>query len=189
MRLVVIGGYSLDYLQKHVVKSFSDVRSTAGLTPSWDQVHVSPLKDIGMPFSKEWVGNKIWYIAPVKDRHSLSVTWQIPSQFQNWKTKPCDYLAHLMGHEAKGSLLASLKAKSWATACCAGVGAEGYEVRYVELRDNEGLSLNENTIILTQLISFLDRIVRHMLSLPCRLLYRSKVLRIGQRLSPNCINM
>ena len=127
MRLVVVGGYTLDYLQKQVVKSFSDVRSKL----DWSQPYSSPLKGVGLPFTKESLGNKIWYIAPVKDRHSLAVTWQIPSQIENWKTKPCEYLAHLIGHEAKGSLLASLKAKAWATACCAGVGGEGYEVRHL----------------------------------------------------------
>jgi nardilysin len=130
MRLVVVGAYSLDVLQKHAVKSFSDIPSK-GLNASWDVISSpspTPMKDLGMPFTKACLGN-IFYIAPVKDRHSLSITWQVPSQLSNWKSKPCDYLAHLVGHEAKGSLMASLKAKSWATGCCAGVGAEGYEVR------------------------------------------------------------
>lgn len=134
MRLVVTGGFSLEYLEKNVVNCFSDIRSKPNNSlTSWDQInsssYSSPWKLIGMPFAKECVGNKMWYMAPVRDRHSLSVTWQVPSQLENWRTKPCDYLAHLLGHEAKGSLLASLKAKSWATACCAGVGGEGYEVR------------------------------------------------------------
>jgi nardilysin len=149
MRLVVIGGYSLDYLQEHVVKSFSDIPCQAdgggGLdeeeekelheevarTPplSWETKYVSPLTSAGMPFTPAASLGKVFYLAPVKDRHSLSVTWQLPSQMSDWRTKPCEYLAHLLGHEAKGSLLASLKAKSWVTASCAGVGSEGYEVR------------------------------------------------------------
>jgi nardilysin len=86
------------------------------------------MKDIGMPLAESCLA-KIFYIAPVKDRHSLSVTWQIPSIYDQWRSKPTDYLAHLIGHEAKGSLLASLKEKSWVTSCWAGVGDEGYEVR------------------------------------------------------------
>jgi secreted Zn-dependent insulinase-like peptidase len=33
----------------------------------------------------------------------------------------------LLGHEAQGSLLSSLKEKTWVTACYAGVGGEGLE--------------------------------------------------------------
>lgn len=130
MRLVVIGGFSLDILQKEVVKSFSGVPKK-GLETSWDTIPESPFKESGMPFTDACL-EKVFYIAPVKDRHGLSVSWQIPSQLNNWKSKPGDYIAHLIGHEAQGSLLAALKSRSWATACCAGVGGEGYEVRSLQ---------------------------------------------------------
>lgn len=127
MRLVVMGAYTLDYLQEHVVKSFSDIRSDSPLSSySWKDTYDSPMKKLGLPFADHSL-QKIFYIAPVKDRHSLSVTWQIPSQVYHWRSKPCDYIAHLIGHEGTGSLLASLKAKSWVTACCAGVGEDGDE--------------------------------------------------------------
>jgi nardilysin len=128
MRLVVIGAYTLDVLQDYIVKSFSDV-PRKGLDFSFEQKKndtAAPMKDIGMPFTNACL-EKIFYIAPVGDLHALTVTWQVPSQMENWKCKPCDYLAHLIGHEAEGSFLASLKVKSWATSVCAGVGGEGYE--------------------------------------------------------------
>ena len=127
MRLVVMGGYPLDYLQKHVVKCFSDVRSKDILgSYSWDQTNESPMKAYGLPMASSSL-NRIFYTAPVRDKHALTITWQIPPQIDNWKAKPCDYLAHLIGHEGKGSLLASLKAKSWASALSAGVGDDGEE--------------------------------------------------------------
>ena len=97
---------------------------------SWDENEQSssPMTELGMPFTKQSLYDRVFYVAPVGERHVLSVTWQIPSQIGSWKSKPCDYISHLIGHEAKGSFLASLKAKSWATGCCAGVGSEGYEV-------------------------------------------------------------
>jgi secreted Zn-dependent insulinase-like peptidase len=145
MRLVVTGAYPLDELQERVIQCFSDIPSNSrsgsdllsdvSISPvgkrgeySWDDVYQSPMKDLGMPLAKSCLA-KIFCIAPVKDRHSLSVTWQIPSIYDQWRSKPTDYLAHLIGHEAKGSLLASLKEKSWVTDCWAGVGDEGYEVR------------------------------------------------------------
>jgi len=147
MALVVIGAYSLDELEKQVVESFSSV---PGLPPvdndddgkddefykslmiqrekagTWDVKAHTPIQDFGMPFSQEILG-RLCRIVPVKDRHSLSITWQIPPQWKNWKSKPCDFIAHLLGHEAAGSLLSALKAKSWVNQCYAGVGSGGYE--------------------------------------------------------------
>ena len=48
-------------------------------------------------------------------------------QWQNWRSKPCDYIAHLLGHEAAGSILSALKRKNWVNECYAGVGSGGYE--------------------------------------------------------------
>uniref|UniRef100_A0A7S4IA88 Peptidase M16 middle/third domain-containing protein n=1 Tax=Odontella aurita TaxID=265563 RepID=A0A7S4IA88_9STRA len=136
MRLVVIGAYTIEELQEHVVRCFSDVpplprepsslnviRKNAG---TWDECVHSPLEDFGAPFPSKSLGS-IYRIVPVKDRHSLNITWQIPPQRANWRAKPCDYIAHLLGHEAGGSLLSALKKESWVTACYAGVGTGGYE--------------------------------------------------------------
>jgi hypothetical protein len=46
---------------------------------------------------------------------------------QHWKSKPADYLGHLLGHEAVGSILSYLRAQSWAVGCMAGLGDEGSE--------------------------------------------------------------
>lgn len=43
------------------------------------------------------------------------------------RSKPWDYLGHLVGHEGKGSVLAELKDRGWATAMCAGVSEGGYD--------------------------------------------------------------
>jgi len=146
MGLVVIGGYTLDELQKHVVKSFSDIpamprvdfmseednqfydtlaiqRENAG---TWDQTSHTPIKNFGMPFNTDSLVH-ISRIVPVKDKHNLTITWQVPPQYDHWKSKPIDYIAHLLGHEAKGSLLSALKEKSWVNECYAGVGSGGYE--------------------------------------------------------------
>lgn len=126
MRLVVIGAYSLDELQDYVVNSFSGVPQK-GTDFSFDTTYQPKIKNVGMPFTSSSLQN-VYYVIPVRDRHAINVTWQVPSQMKSWKSKPCDYLAHLIGHEAKGSLLAALKTKGWATALCAGVGSQGYEV-------------------------------------------------------------
>jgi secreted Zn-dependent insulinase-like peptidase len=139
----------LDELEKRVVESFSHVPACPRVNYSdydsdenfnfynslemsrekvstWDVTVHTPIQDFGMPFGEEALG-RICRIVPVKDRHTLSITWQVPPQWKNWKSKPCDYIAHLLGHEAAGSLLSSLKAKSWVNECYAGVGTGGYE--------------------------------------------------------------
>lgn len=133
-----MGAYSLDELQMRVVQCFSEVPAEpreAALYPisrkmagTWDEVSESFMQKVGLPLHASSLG-KIYRIIPVRDRHTLSVTWQVPPQWKNWKSKPCEYLAHLIGHEAGGSLLSLLKERSWASACYAGVGSEGYEVR------------------------------------------------------------
>jgi nardilysin len=155
MRLVVIGAYSLDVLQKHVVDKFSNVpalpREPSPLQPTlidkdtWDAVYESKMKKCGLPFERATLG-KIFRIVPVKDIHSLLLTWQLPSQFSNWRTKPCDYIAHLLGHEAQGSLFSALKAKSWVTGLYAGVGSSGLETASSHALFNVTLSLSREGV-------------------------------------------
>ena len=145
MSLVVIGAYSLDELQSEVLKCFSDIpanprvisplatvqdKSSHELFPkTWDDITIrSPLKEFGMPFDSSSLA-KIYRIVPVEQRHTLSIIWQLPPQQENWKTRPCDILGHLIGHEGAGSLYSALKKRSWVTSCYAGMGYDGHEVR------------------------------------------------------------
>ena len=131
-RVVVVGAYTLDQLQEKVIKCFSGVPAFPRVGPapkalavSWDSVYETPLKQFGLPLAPS--SFKLYRIVPVKDRHNLSITWQLPPQIDRWKTKPCDYIAHLLGHEGQGSLLSALKKKAWVTTCVAGVGSDGME--------------------------------------------------------------
>jgi len=135
MNLVVIGAYSLDELQEKVVKCFSDVPPEARESSplhitlknkgTFQETKRSPIEDFGMPFPSSSLG-RLYRIVPVKDRHSLTITWQLPPQ-TDWKAKPADYISHLLGHESGGSILSALKAKSWVNACSAGLGSGGHE--------------------------------------------------------------
>ena len=78
-----------------------------------------------MPFDSSSLA-RLYRIVPVRDKHSLTITWQLPPQ-TDWKAKPADYIAHLLGHESSGSILSALRAKAWVTSCYAGVGSGGYE--------------------------------------------------------------
>ncbi|KAL5217065.1 hypothetical protein ABZP36_017749 [Zizania latifolia] len=113
MKLVIIGGEPLDILEGWTVELFSKVK--AG--PLLD---MSPKTDT--PF---WKSGKLHRLEAVKDVHSLCLSWTLPCLHKEYMKKPEDYLAHLLGHEGKGSLLCFLKAKSWASSLSAGVGTGG----------------------------------------------------------------
>ena len=86
MRLVVVGGYSLDDLEEQVIKCCSDIRSKdVPGSYRWDQRMESPMRFNGPPLAKSGL-EKIYYIAPVKDIHTLSVTWQVRKK-KEWNRK------------------------------------------------------------------------------------------------------
>ncbi|KAL7479898.1 hypothetical protein ACHAW6_005617 [Cyclotella cf. meneghiniana] len=129
MRLVVMAGYELDEIQNRVLRYFSSVPSDPRLpSPTYDSKSekncITNLHPYKLPFHPSSL-NKVYYIVPVKDRHTLTLTWQIPSMCPYWRTKPADYLGHLLGHEASGSILSSLKHRGWAMGCSAGTGEDG----------------------------------------------------------------
>ncbi|KAG9445281.1 hypothetical protein H6P81_016621 [Aristolochia fimbriata] len=113
MKLVVIGGEPLDVLEDWVFGLFGGVKS-------------------GVDFKKEmrtnipiWKSGKIYRIEAVKDVNILHLSWTLPSLYKEYLKKPEDYIAHLLGHEGRGSMLFFLKDKGWATSLSAGVGDEG----------------------------------------------------------------
>ena len=133
--MVVVGAYTLDALEEYVVKYFSNVPALPREGPvpeqsavSWDSVYKAPIEKCGLPLAPS--SFKLYRIIPVKDRHNLSITWQLLPQINRWRSKPCDFIAHLLGHEAQGSLLSALKKKSWVTTCVAGAGGDGMEVSF-----------------------------------------------------------
>lgn len=129
MRLVVMAGYDLDEIQRRVIKYFSGVPSDPRLpSPTYrkdsERGCITNLDPYKLPFHSSSL-SKIYRIVPVKDRHTLNITWQIPSMCPHWRSKPADYIAHLLGHEASGSVLSSLKHRGWAMGCNAGTGDDG----------------------------------------------------------------
>jgi secreted Zn-dependent insulinase-like peptidase len=60
-------------------------------------------------------------VVPIKDTHTLELTWDIPPTEALYRQAPTNYLSHLLGHEGAGSAFALLKARGLATALSAGV--------------------------------------------------------------------
>ena len=127
MRLVVMAGYTLDEIQRRVVQHFKGVPANPracnadGIDAESCITNLHPYK---LPFHPTSLG-KLYRIIPVLNHHTLSLTWQIPSKCLHWGTKPADHLAHLLGHEATGSILSVLKENGWANSLTAGTGEDG----------------------------------------------------------------
>ena len=121
-----MAGYELDEIQRHVVQHFIDIPSIpltiVNNIPPSDGIIVNNVEDncitnlrpYGLPFHSSSLA-KVYRIIPVCNYHLLTLTWQCPSIITNWRTKPADYLAHLLGHEASGSILSVLKDRGLAT--------------------------------------------------------------------------
>lgn len=113
MNLVVIGGEPLPILQEKIIELFGKIPTGKGPRPSF--------KHVGRPFEFGSGLGSLYVIPAVKDDHILHITFQLPCLNEFYKEKIDDYLSHLLGHEGRGSLLAYLKSRGWATDLCAGV--------------------------------------------------------------------
>ncbi|PRQ34797.1 putative insulysin [Rosa chinensis] len=103
MKLVVIGGESLDVLEHWVSELFGDVKKDP---------------QVNLEFKAEgpiWKAGKLYRLEAVDDVHILHLAWTLPCLQEHYLKKPEDYLSHLLGHEGRGSLHFYLKARGWVT--------------------------------------------------------------------------
>jgi nardilysin len=119
MNLVLLGGEPLDALAAWAAELFGGVPAgPPGLRPSFAAA--------GAPFA----GGALALAPAAREGHRLSIAFPLPCLHAAYQKKADDYLSHLVGHEGRGSLLAALKARGWATELCAGV-AEANSAAYV----------------------------------------------------------
>ena len=111
MALVVLGKEPLPTLKQWVTEIFSPV-------PNIDAKELTV--DAPM-FRADQLPARL-NIVPVKDQQALSLTFPLPSLREHYRSKPVRYIAYLLGHEGKGSLLSLLKAKGWSEGLSAGIG-------------------------------------------------------------------
>ncbi|KAH0617498.1 hypothetical protein JD844_015829 [Phrynosoma platyrhinos] len=110
MNLVVQSRETLDTLEKWVTEIFSQI----------------PNNHLTMPFDTPEF-HRLYRVIPVKEIHSLSISWALPPQEKNYRVKPLHYISWLVGHEGKGSVLSLLRKKFWALALYGGNGETGFE--------------------------------------------------------------
>lgn len=117
MALNVIGKESIQELEEMVLPLFIEVENK----------NVSVKEYLEHPYGPEQLQVQI-NVVPVKDSKNLYLTFPIPDISKHYTSKPDHYVAHLIGHEADGSLLSELKRKGWINLLSAGSnnGAKGF---------------------------------------------------------------
>ncbi|XP_033756882.1 insulin-degrading enzyme-like isoform X2 [Pecten maximus] len=148
MSVCVLGKESLDELVEMAVPMFTEVENKSVTVPEWTD----------HPYGPDQL-KTVCYAVPVKEMRSLCLMWAIPDLQDFYTAKPGNYIAHLIGHEAEGSLLSELKSKGWANSlsCGSSWGAKGFRVLTVTIQFTEdGLDHIDDMVKLTyQYISML----------------------------------
>mmetsp|Transcript_42948 Transcript_42948/g.98611 ORF Transcript_42948/g.98611 Transcript_42948/m.98611 type:complete len:988 (+) Transcript_42948:103-3066(+) len=114
MTLCVIAKEPLEELEAMIRSKFEPVVNKGVSMPRGDSVSDKP------PFLG-W--NQLLLQTPVKDVKELTFSWVIPYQKPMWRSKPAEYVQHLLGHEGAGSVIAELKKQGLITGGSAGDGA------------------------------------------------------------------
>lgn len=100
MSLCVLGKESIDDLIKIVVPLFSSIKNKNVPPKIWTK----------NPYSEKSLTKKI-FVVPIKDKRNMDIIFKYTDETKYYKEAPGHYLAHLIGHEGKGSLLSELKAR------------------------------------------------------------------------------
>nr|CAI5844579.1 unnamed protein product [Callosobruchus analis] len=101
---------------------------------------------------------RMYYVKPMKDLCQVDLTWSLPSFRDKYKSKPHEYISHLMGDEGKGSLLSFLRNRVWAITTSIGNGESGTEL-------NSIYSLYTVSIVLTEEgLKHLDEVIAAVFS-------------------------
>ena len=109
MTLAVLSNRKLDDLQKIVETRFAAI-------PNKNKVIARDYPSLFLPN----ILPASLSVKPLKELRQISLIFPVPRYADRYKTKPLDYLGHLIGNEGAGSLLAMLKNLGWAESLSAG---------------------------------------------------------------------
>lgn len=148
MTLAVSGPQSLDELEAMVRGRFSRIENR-NLSA---KVHDEPLFSPGtLPAQLR--------VDALKDIRSLTLSFPIPSQQDQYRDKPANYIASLLGHEGPGSLFDGLKQAGLVESLSAGSGMDTGQEATLELNMSltpEGLEQQDTILELT--FAYIDKV-------------------------------
>lgn len=150
MTLSVYGPQSLDELEALIRPGFSAIENRN----LEQKKHPEPI------FRSDNLPAKVTVDA-IKDVRRLTLSFPIPSQQENYRTKPASYIANLLGHEGPGSLFDVLKRAGLTDSLSAGLGMDTGENATLEINmalTPEGLERQDE--ILPLVFDYIERIRR-----------------------------
>lgn len=106
---------SLDHLESMALEHFSGIENTGEKRP-----------EISGECIPDATKRTLIKMVPTVSQSSLKLLWEIPPQERLYRSHPCDYVSHLLGHEAKGSVDYYLKKKGLASELIAGEGGMSF---------------------------------------------------------------
>jgi len=109
MQVCLLGNESLDELEAMAADHFGGIMNKNRIPPAFP----------GTPYESEQT-SKILHVVPIKDTSYVKLLFPIPEINSYYRTKPTDYLGHLLGHQSGGSVLAHLKQRGWANSIISG---------------------------------------------------------------------
>jgi len=107
----VLGAEPLDTLEKWVRERFSAVPDRKASRQEFD---IPLYKADSLPLRLN--------VKPLKEQRFISLSFPVPQRDELRETRPAGFVGNILGHEGKGSLLSSLKAKGWVESLSAGGG-------------------------------------------------------------------
>ena len=113
MRLCIASPMPIRQLEALVNQCFGTLPSGQLASDDWPSLYTE--NELGIQIN----------IHPLQSARRMIVTFALPALQNDYKTKPLNYISHLIGDEGQGSLLAYLKEKDWALNLIAGSGIEG----------------------------------------------------------------
>lgn len=127
MRLTILGTQSLDELEGWARGLFHRVPNKRLTSPTAESnIRTTPVR------KQEQLG-RLYRVRSLEDQQNLLLQWMLPAQWPNYRSKPAELLAALLGHEGEHSLLSYLKKEQWATAISAGLSFEASDMAWLEV--------------------------------------------------------
>ncbi|MBU2977368.1 insulinase family protein [Alteromonas sp. C1M14] len=117
MALTVFTSEKADRVKNIITHSFSAIKAGDSAAESWPALYTDDQLAVEIN------------IEPLQSARRMIVTFALPGLHHDFRTKPLNYLSHLLGDEGEGSLLAYLKSKNWVTNLIAGSGIEGKDFK------------------------------------------------------------
>ncbi|MGM0915438.1 MAG: insulinase family protein [Pseudomonadota bacterium] len=110
MHLAMVAPQPLDELEKLVAERFASVPDRGLERP-----------EIATPLALPESLPRRVAVQSLRDSRQLRFFFPVPDPVAEYRHKPADLIAHLLGHEGEGSLLAALRQAGWADGLSAGV--------------------------------------------------------------------